>query len=262
MGRPTPTPSDAMFLILLCCTLVVGAGCAPSPAKVDQGWEVEPVVGADYLRGVPTDWSARLADVGDVTLLGDDSTMREALVGGDREVVVAATLFEAEGTYSLDLIVLNRQGEPLQLTRADLQLVDADGRWFEPVVEWDEGERYGLRGRRVETTESEVVYEIDRDIEAEQAMLMQDLTALLGDDPEEAKRRAERRRTRRRVTDEDIHRGAKPELSTVNGSPSRVVVPPRDGRAFWGYFRADDPVFPLTAMVVVGDEQVLFRFDR
>lgn len=264
MGRALRHASNA-----LCSFILVGlallAGCAWAPSAVrddpsDPRGEAPTEVRA--LRGIATPATPRLADLGDIGLLDSDSAMRDALVGGDAEVVVAATMCGSTDMFALDLVVLNRRDEVLELRRADLQVVDANGHWLEPVTAWAEGDRHGFSGRRGERARSVVTYEVDQDREANSARLMQNLETDWGSTSSAAKRPVSTSPPPRpRVTD-TVVRSPGETLEAPTGAPVRAAIPPADGSVFWGYFRAVEPTFPLTAVVLIDGEQVLFRFDR
>lgn len=266
MGRHVRKRFLAMAWVIT-AAMITSAGCsrAPSATNLDpvQG---EPTTSASVqtLRGIPSAQTPRLADLGDVGLLGDDTTMREALVGGDDEVVIAATMLHAADMFSVELIVLNRRDKVLQIDRSDLRVADADGNWLEPVSSWEEGDRIGLSGRRStnETKSSPVVYEVDRERERELAHSR--LLLDLGEDwGSTASKRSTKARSPLKPSNRDVvERSAQPELAATTGTPVRVKVPASDGGAFWGYFRGPAPRFPLTAVVTVEGRPIAFRFER
>lgn len=264
MGRPA---LDRALRIFLLTTFGLGAliGCASTPpaAKSEAaGTPSDAGSGIRALHGIPSKATPRLADVGDVGLLDDDSTMRDALVGGAGEIVIAATMSGTDDHFSLDLVVLNRSDAGFELNRRDLQVVDADGRWLEPLNSWEDGDRVGFSGRREERTNSPVVYEFDQERQLNSSRLMQNLDGEWGSTAGATKRPLPLRSEDRRKPLDAVTRNAVPEVAAPTGTPVRVVVPPADGSVFWGYFTGPEPTFPLTAVILVDGEQITFRFDR
>lgn len=264
MGRALRKTSNPPCLLVLGGLLWL-AGCASAPSGVGSDPSRPQEAAATEvraLRGIATPATPRLADLGDIGLLDSDSAMRDALVGGDAEVVVAATMCGSAEMFALDLVVLNRRDEVLELRRADLQVVDANGKWLEPVTAWAEGDRYGFSGRRGERARSVVTYEVDQDREASSGRLMQNLDTEWGSTSSATKRPVPASSLPRpRVTD-TVMRSPGESVQAPTGAPLRAAIPPADGSVFWGYFRGEAPAFPLTAVVLVDGEQVLFRFDR
>ena len=264
MGRVCAIETRSIALLIGAVWLLM-AGCSSSPdaVRTDPG-RVEAKQGnaVRALRGISTPATPRLSDLGDVGLLGQASTMLEALVGGDGDVVVAATMFGDAHRFAIDLVVLNRREQVLEIGRSDVQVVDATGHWLRPLTQWEQGDRYGLSSRRAQPAPPAVVYELDQERERSQSRLMQNLESDWGSSPTAAKRPLPLRPTQRPVHGEGYVRGAHPEVGTVQGTPIRVAVPPADGGVFWAYFELDNPVLPLTALVLVDGEQVVFRFDR
>ncbi len=242
--------------------LIVLAGCAKAPSP-----NTDPGPGdAVYLRGVETEYSVPIASLGDLDLLGPESVMRQALVAGDRDVLVAATTFAVDGVLTLDVIVLNRSDTGIDLARSDLHLVDAQGRWLTPRPDFDGGAGHGLRGRgaRAAASPSSPVpglFDTTRGIEPD-GLAHREHPPLVASKrerrtPEDARR--DRDDPERYAT---VDPGATVEDSAVMPSPTRVRVRPDDGKAFWGYFEPGDAQFPLTALVLIDGEQHLFRFER
>ena len=264
MGRLVRTSARPPLLPAL-IGLLCAAGCAPAPSAVSTGSgaradRADPAVRA--LHGIATLATPRLSDLGDVGLLDDDSAMRDALVGGDAEVVVAATMYGSSDMFALDLVVLNRRDQVLELSRADLQVADANGRWLEPVTTWTEGDRHGFSGRRGDRARYAVTYEIDQDRDLSSSRLMHNFDADWGSTSSVEKRPVPARSKPLPRHADPVTRSPGEAVEVPTGSPLRASIPPADGTVFWGYFRGDEPVFPLTAMVLVNGEQILFHFDR
>lgn len=246
--------------LLVAPLLVTFLACSPAPAPPTT---VAPATSAEYLRGVETEWSVPIDRLGDLDLLGPDSVMREALVAGDRELLLAATVFRVDDVYTLDLVVLNKTGSGLRLERGDLHLVDAEGRWLSPLPDHAAGVDHGLRGRgRAGSTTSSaplVLYDLfdptrDARKTGPSARVQASLTKEVAPRVDERDRREDPLR----------HGAVDVELKSdgvLRASPVAVQVHDEDGKVFWGYFRDEAPRLPLTAMVMVDGQQYLFRFD-
>jgi len=242
--------------------LILVAGCSNAPSP-----ETDPGLGdADYLRGIETEYSVPIAELGDLDLLGPESVMRQALVAGDRDVLVAAATFEVDGVLALDVIVLNRSDTEIDLTRSDLHLVDAEGRWLTPKPDFEGGATYGLRGRGARASDGpgpqvHGLFDTTRGIDPD-GLAYREYPLRSGSKLESRKAsdtRRDREDLRRYAT---VEPGAATSRTEVMPSPTRVRVRPDDGKAFWTYFEPAGARFPLTALVLIDGEQHLFRFER
>ena len=231
MGRSRlASPILVLFGILL-------GGCASAPpATTLSSSDTRP----DYLRGVRSEYSVPIASLGDVDLLGGDSVMRDALVAGDADVVLAATAFEAEGVLTLDLVVLNRTERSLDLARSDLHLFDAEGRLIPQVDDVDAGMAWGLRGRGMEEADGRSVAPTevfgpgwDADAMALGAELPRAEVRTKYEPASQASRREENDALRRVEDAIPVHATDewRPQVS-----PRSVRVRPDDGKVFWAYF--------------------------
>ena len=246
--------------LLVAPLLIALLACSPAPAPPDTA---APGGAPEYLGGIETEWSVPIERLGDLDLLGPDSVMREALVAGDRDLLLAATVFRQDDVYTLDLVVLNKTGSSLRVERRDLHLLDAEGRWLSPLPDHPAGADHGLRGRgRAESTTAAaplVLYDLfDPTRDERNAGPAARTHASISKDS------APRAGDRDRREDPLRHGAIDVELRSggvLHTSPVAVQVHDGDGKVFWGYFRDEDPRLPLTAMVLVNGQQYLFRFD-
>lgn len=255
------------FRLLFTCLLAttVFAGCAKDPAVRS---DPSAAGGPDYLVGIRSEYSVPLASLGDVELLGRESVMREALVAGGDDLVVAGTAFRADDVLTLDVIVLNRTPKSFEIARGDLHVFDADGRLLPRLDDVPEGVAWGLRGRGARAGESRAVTG-ESAFDATWAMDAARLASISEATPRvEVDRRKEPvvpKASARDDTDELPRFGTTDPIAVdtprLEGSPRRVRVRPDDGKAFWAYFEDAGAPRPLTAMVLIDGEQYLFRFD-
>lgn len=262
MGRHL---SARPFALLTC--LLVLVGCASTaPAPTSSPTPEVPADGPVYLEGIRSEYSVPIASLGDVELLGRESVMRDALVAGDQELLVAATAFRVDDVLTLDLVVLNKSGETVDLARSDLHLFDAQGRLIPQMEDVDEGIAWGLRGRGQQASEGQLasnhdVFSPTWGLDAAQLGLETPRAQ-----PTQTKRETAVETSRR--NDDELRRveEARPVTTTapfqLTSSPRSVRVRPDDGKVFWAYFSGEEPEYPVTAMVLIDKEQYLFRFDH
>jgi hypothetical protein len=187
--------------------------------------------------------------------LSDDSVMREGLFGGSNEVYVAATAYRLEQHVGLDLIVLNHRNQSIALERKHLMLYDADGQPLTPIADFAGASSIGLRGR-ASLAAPTIVYESPADDANGPALPAERPLPSSKDDHASAGSQAaprSRANTDWRALEATNASGAAPSTLRVAGG---------EGRAWWAYWSAKDGLrFPLTAFVVLGDEQLMFQFD-
>ena len=243
---------------LFLCSLVLLIGCAQAPTLTTDN------TAPDYLRGVDSAYSVRLSELGDTDLLGAESSMQNALVGGDEELFVAASAYRSGDIFGVDLVLVNHSGAPVVFERGDLHLVDAEGRWLEPLSDWAGGARHGLRAGATASASTPVVEVPDRDSEFDSFHTLNEIDPSATSTATRPRKTSALDRDRRRPDDdrqrfdsnsEDVGDG-------LAGALRAVRVPDGEGRVFWGYFEAVAPAFPITAVVMIDGEQIVYRFDR
>jgi len=231
--------------------LLLMAGCASTGTRDVQ----TALLDVHYLEGVETPQARRLAGISDEEGLPADSAMREALIAGDERFWVTATLFRRGDHYTLDMILLNRDDEAVRVVREDVRLVDATGRWLEPVDDWPGAESVGLRGRSRRdaprfvydtptargTSFRSMSYDPGRSGGAKGSGGTGSVPASMD------------------YTPPVEWRGGIEEVALL--AVDHVDVGPQEGRAFWAYWSAEEVRFPLTAFVMLEDRHVVFRFE-
>lgn len=249
MRPKTSHPGVALGLIL------VFAGCAsqsgPQPAA-------NPESGTNYFVGVESEFSRALSSLPTDERLPPSSVMHEALIAGDGEVFVTATLYRAGAHVAMDMIVLNHSEDAVELSRNEVRLVDSSGRFFENVDDFDGAESFGLRSKRARQP-SAPLYSGPVDVrmpEPYQRMAALETREQKGVPPQATNSAPQRDPLR------DIQ--PMPSVgSVVPNAPAVMYVAPQQGRAYWVYWsQVEEPVFPLTAFVMLGDRHVQFQFDQ
>lgn len=234
---------------LLCLAPFALAACAPAGAgpATDLGR-------TSYLQGLDSEYSARVDRMGGDEFLAEDSSMRQGLLAGDDELYVAASMFESGEHLGLDLIVLNRGGEPVRVERGDLQVFDASGRALATVDDFAGADELGLRGKR--ELQPHVVHRGMPQPQGNPSPAPSTGTpggkSALGSPAMAAAPAAD--------WPVDLVSPSRPARRP--NAPRVVDVGPGQGVATWGYFRGEDPAWPLTAVLMLDDRQLLFRFDR
>jgi len=182
-------------------------------------------------------------------------------------MLLAATAFCLDGVMTLDLVVLNRSDATFDLARGDLHVFDASGRLVPQVEEYDRGIEFGLRGRGARASDVDMATAAGEEVFGPVwGMDAYELGLATPREPSPSKQNPRHERTRRddaKVLDriEDA-RPIPTEQWRFDSSPRSVRVRPDDGKVFWAYFEGEAPKFPLTAMVLIDEQQYLFRFDR
>jgi hypothetical protein len=214
----------------------------------------------DYLQGVRTQWSVPLKNLGDASELASDSSMRHALVAGDKTFYVAMSAFQQDDTIALDLVVINHQAEEIQLERSDIHLFDASGRLLSPRDTAPEAAARGYQGKYFSDQVPSTLFQdfatsnLDRDLTLSQLQL--------GTQRSE-KGFAGSGRLPRRFVHPHEYSSVQPPASSVNQVVRSVRVGPDEGRAFWAYFQGEEPGFPITAWITLPNgEQLRYQFDR
>jgi hypothetical protein len=243
MLRRFPTAPALLALALAACATVPHESAPNRPAGVEQ------------LRGIPGAQTRSLRSMGGDDHLSDESVMREGMFGGSNEVYVAATAYRVDRNIGLDLIVLNHRAEAVALDRNQVMLYDASGQPLTPVADFSGAAGIGLRGR-AQVEAPTIMYEAPED--------HANGPALPAERPLPSSKQAQTRATApaaprgRANTDwRALEAGA-----SGGSAPSTLRVASGEGRPWWAYWSAKRPIeFPLTAFVVLGDEQLMFQFD-
>lgn len=232
--------------------LLALAGCAGTgPRDVQTA-----LLDVHYLSGVETPTARRLAGISTEETLPADSAMRDALIAGDESFWVTATLFRRGDYYTLDMILLNREDEAVQIAREDIRLVDRQGRWLEAIEDWPGAEEAGLRGRS-RRGEPRFVYDTPVARPASFSSMSYDPGRSGGTKGNGGSARM------------PSSLGYNPPVEWRGGfaevapeALDHVEVGSQEGRAYWAYWAAEEVEFPLTAFIMLDDRHVMFQFDR
>jgi hypothetical protein len=246
-----------MFRRALLVALVLLAGCAPHGTAPGNDPSVT------YLDGVETEYSYRLENLPGSEVLGPDTSMRNGLIAGDGEVFVASALFESDGYFTMDLIVLNHTDVPVHLERKDVRLVDHKGRWLKPVGDWRGAEHVGLRGKSQASRSAQWTGGPDPAFDASPRYgSLVDPGSMDGEMGNRQKTPADtaprnRLKPTQRRWDPPVEGATDPA-----GAPQELVVDGNVGRTWWAYWQGQDVAYPLTAFVMLEGRHLVFRFQR
>jgi hypothetical protein len=228
------------------------AACATS-APVSSPYE------AAYLEGRTSDYSIR---VDELEMEGFQKLCKElpkALVAGNQDMTVAASMFRRGDYVTLDLVVHNHGHAPLELHRADVYILDYMGNRLEPVADWEGAERYGLRSKIAESTEYAYLEGLENaprvygagEAGSGNTNKGQGLRPA-GSTPPPSDPGTELDMLLEPVT-------LRKNLVTA---PETLVLQPEQKRPWWVYYRASEVVFPLSAIVRVDGKRLIFRFEE
>lgn len=244
------------IFVLVSLLLAACATTTPKPLVVEDDSAVV------YLVGKTTRYSVSMDELKPNGSAHRRNRLPNALVAGDQSLTVAASLFHSGDIYTLDLIIKNHGDHPIEIDRSRLELMDDEGRHFDALYDWEEGIYYGLRSIR----------ELNRGY------------AHLGTDFEESGHGGEDTRSQKPPPKKTIHEKLDAAAATRMGENASlndfswiselemedetVVLPETlelyagQNRPYWAYWRAKEPEFPMTAIVVVDGKRMLFRFDE
>jgi hypothetical protein len=240
--------------IIVSALLLGVAACATSPAPRTQ-------IDIDtprYLRGLESEYVLRLDSLPAEQSLPRDSVMRQALISGDADVYVTAAVFRSDENLCMDLIVLNHDDTPIELGRADLKLVDGDGRFLDAIEDFTGADELGLRSRRKRGT---------KDLPAVAPPEWSTSTPSSGVGPIDGSDHKVQRAPLPRAMPNSASLNDWGQLSTRSEAgapnvPERIRVGAEEGRAYWAYWQAGGELhYPLTAFVTIGDRHVMFQFE-
>jgi hypothetical protein len=230
------------------------AACATQPAPKTQSNVDAP----HYLRGLESEYVLRLDSLPAEQGLPRDSVMHEALISGDGDVYITAAIFRSDDMLGMDLIVLNHFDEAIELGRADLKLVDGDGRFLRAVEDFAGADELGLRSRRKRGT---------KDLPAPTPPEWASSTPSSGVGDMDASEYKSQRAPVSRPMPNSASLNDWGQLSTRSEAgapnvPERIRVGADEGRAYWAYWQAGGKLaYPLTAFVTLGDRHVMFQFE-
>lgn len=238
MARLNPT----LLVVPLLLTACASSKPASSPGD------------APYLQAVNSDYSTRTDQVQSDAFENLRMELPESLVAGNQDMTVAAAMFAKDDYFTVDLVIHNHSGRPLEISRADMYVMDYMGTHLAPVSDWDGAENYGLRSEV--RKETEYAYLAGRDQVPGSYSQAQDsgggkVSDSGGNIP---------------VYDE----GSDLDMLTepVKLKHFEVVAPPimtidaGQKRPYWAYFTSDEVVFPVSAVVRMDGKRLIFRFEK
>ncbi len=238
-----------LYLTLLVVPLL--AACASSPS-------VRTPSDPSYLEGLDSEYSIRADQIQTESFTKLIRELPEALVAGNEDLTVVASVFRKGPYLTVDMVVYNHGSEDLELHRSDLYVLDFMGNRLEPVADWKGAENYGLRGRLRKS--SEYVYYGGKQLTPR--AYGQETQAPPGksanSDPSEFPLSS----LGDAGTDLDMVMEPVEIRHYDMGAPATLVVKPGEKKAYWAYFKADRLTFPLTATVRIDGKRLVFRFDR
>lgn len=238
--------------LALCLGLSLLVGCAPQTAPSPNS-AVDAAPSAIYLEGISSNYSRPLRELPGEERLPASSAMWDAMISGDGETFVAATAFRQDRYVGMDLIVLNRGEADLLIERDDVRVFDANGQRLSPVHDFAGAEQIGLRGRGESATPS-FLYETP--------VSFQDDPSTSAMPAADAKSNSVEPTGTRMRSDGMSWRALENSPRPGRVAPRTLQVRAGDGRAWWAYWSAEEPIeYPLTAFVMFeGDRQLQFQF--
>jgi hypothetical protein len=240
MARLNPT----LLVVPLLLTACASSKPASSPGD------------APYLQAVNSDYSTRTDQVQSDAFENLRMELPESLVAGNQDMTVAAAMFVKDDYFTVDLVIHNHSGRPLEISRGDMYVMDYMGARLEPLSDWDGAENYGLRS--MVRKETEYAYLEGRDHVPGSYSQTQDSGSGGG--------KASDAGGSIPVYDE----GAELDMLTepVQLHHYEVVAPPimtvqaGQKRPYWAYFTGEDVVFPVSVVVRMDGKRLIFRFEE
>jgi hypothetical protein len=240
--------------LIFSALLLIVAGCATTPAPTSQ----PQADAAQYLRGLESEYVVRLESLPAEKSLPKDSVMRAALISGDADVYVTAALFRSDEMFCMDLIVLNHDEQPVEIGRADLKLVDGDGRFLASVNDFAGADKLGLRSRRKRNTKDLPAAAPPEWSANTQASGMGEV----GSNDQKSQRAPQARPMPNSAALNDWGQLSTRAEAGAPNVPERISVDAEEGRAYWAYWQSSEELsYPLTAFVTMGDRHMMFQFE-
>lgn len=228
------------------------AACATS-APVSSPHE------AAYLEGRTSDYSIRVDELEKEGFQKLCKELPKALVAGNQDITVAASMFQQGEFISLDMVVLNHGRLPLELHRADVYILDYMGNRLEAVTDWEGAEAYGLRSRIREDTEYVYLEGVDEAPRSYASNGSSSGSSNKGQGLRPATN-AEAPAAEPAVELDMLMAPAETKRPDVK-APETLHLEPGQKRPWWTYYRADELVYPLSAIVRVDGKRLIFRFE-
>ena len=231
------------------------AACASSSPKAPPG-EVF------YLHGIDSDYSVRASDLQTTQFAELVKDLPSALLAGNAEFTVAASVFRHGENVTLDMIVANHSSKELRLNRADVYIFDYMGTKLASVGDWKEGEKYGLRSL---VKQGDVYTYIDQPPETPRTYGQKTPESGSTKKPGTSQVAPVNPDTRSSLEDDSADLDMLTNPITVKRynalAPETLVVKPGEKKPYWAYFKTKDLVFPVTAVVRLEGKRLIFRFE-
>ncbi len=237
-----------LYLTLLVVPLL--AACATStPVRTPHD--------PSYLEGLDSEYSIRADEIQTESFDKLCRELPEALVAGNEDLTVVASVFRKGEFLTVDMVVHNHGSEKLLLNRSDMYVVDFMGDRLEPVDDWKGAENYGLRSQVRKN--SEYVYLGGKQV----VPRTYGHTTPAGGGKSMGSQSSDFSSSGLGDAGTDLDMLTEPvELHHYDVSaPETLVVEPGQKKAYWAYFKADELQFPLTAVVRIDGKRLVFRFD-
>jgi len=230
------------------------AACASTSPKAPPG-------DVFYLHGMDSDYSVRASEL-HTTKFGElVKDLPSALLAGNEEFTVAASVFRHGENVTLDMIVANHSSQELRLNRADVYIFDYMGNKLASLGEWKDGVNYGLRSL---VQKGDVYTYLDQPSETPRSYGQETPDAGSTNKPGTSQVTPPNRDTRSSLEEDSADLDMLTNPITVRRynavAPKTLVVKPGEKKPYWAYFKTKDLVFPVTAVVRLNGKRLIFRF--
>ncbi len=215
-----------------------------------------------YLHGIDSDYSVRASELHTEKFEALVQDLPGALLAGNEEFTVAATVFRRGENVTLDMIVANHSSQELRLNRADVYIFDYMGSRLASLDEWPDGQNYGLR--KLLKQEDEYTY-FDQPPESPRIYGQESSSANTPNKPGASRVAPANPEAHSSLEDNsaELDMLTNPiKVRRFNAlAPQTLVVKPGEKKPYWAYFKSKDLVFPVTAIVRLEGKRLIFRFE-
>lgn len=231
------------------------AACATTSPKAPPG-------DVFYLHGIDSDYSVRASELHTEKFEALVQDLPGALLAGNEEFTVAATVFRRGENVTLDMIVANHSSQELHLNRADVYIFDYMGTRLASLDDWPDGQNYGLRNL---VKKGDVYTYFDQPPESPRSY-GQERQGASGANKPATRQVSPTSPDPRSSLEEDssdldmLTNPIKVQRFSAE-APQTLVVKPGERKPYWAYFKSKDLVFPVTAIVRLEGKRLIFRFE-
>ncbi|HKI83401.1 MAG TPA: hypothetical protein VKA63_03610 [Candidatus Krumholzibacteria bacterium] len=215
-----------------------------------------------YLHGIDSDYSVRASELHTEKFEALVQDLPGALLAGNEEFTVAASVFRRGDNVTLDMIVANHSSQELRLNRADVYIFDYMGNRLASLDDWSDGQNYGLRS--LVKQGDEYTY-FDQPQEMPRKYGQEGQSAGTTNKPAGSQVSPANPDTRSSLEDDstELDMLTSPiKVRRFNAvAPQILVVKPGEKKPYWAYFKSKDMVFPVTAIVRLEGKRLIFRFE-